>query len=117
VKIAKLVPVPNGLFAVKAENAPPLGLPVRFAAGMLFPDPSVNAAVGLAQNAYSVKLLRVANNAHAVVIETCAEPAAVPLDASVKFTLFGLAEIVNDSGSVAVRLTVAEFELTCALAA
>jgi hypothetical protein len=51
VKIAKLVPVPNGLFDVKLENAPPLGLPVRFAAGMLFPEPSVNAAVELAQNA------------------------------------------------------------------
>ena len=116
VKIARLVPVPNELFDVKLENAPPFGLPVRFAAGMLFPEPSVKAAVALEQNAYSVKLLRVANNAHAVVIEICDDPAAVPLDASVKLTLDGLADIVSDSGSVAVKFTVAEFELTCASA-
>jgi hypothetical protein len=47
-------------------------------------------------------------------METCADPAAVPLDASVKFTLVGLAEIVSDSGKVALRFTVAELELTCA---
>jgi hypothetical protein len=110
----RLVPVPNGLFPVKAENEPPFGLPVRFAAGMLSPEPSVKAAVALEANAYSVKLLRVASNAQAVVIEICDEPAAVPLEASVKFTLEGLAEIVSDSGSVAVRFTVAELELTCA---
>ena len=116
VKIAKLVPVPNELFPVKAENEPPFGLPVRFAAGMLSPEPSVKAAVALEANAYTVKLLRVASKAQAVVIEICDEPAAVPLEARVKFTFVGLAEIVKDSGKVAVKFTVAEFEFTCASA-
>ena len=116
VKIVRLVPVPKGLFPVKAENAPPFGLPVRFAAGMLCPEPSVNAAVALEANAYKVTLLRVANSAHAVVTEICAEPADVPLAASVKFTLAGVAAIVSDSGRVAVKVTVAELEFNCACA-
>ena len=116
VKIVKLVPVPNGLFPVKLENAPLFGLPVRFAAGMLWPEPSVRAAVALEANAYNVTLLRVAKSAHAVVTEICADPAAVPLAASVKFTLAGVAAMVSDSGNVAVKFTVAELEFSCASA-
>ena len=116
VKIVRLVPVPNGLFPVNGENAPLFGLPVRFAAGMLCPEPSVRAAVALDANAYRVTLLRVARSAHAVVTDICDEPAAVPLAASVKFTLAGVAKMVSDSGNVAVRFTVAELEFTCASA-
>jgi hypothetical protein len=95
VKIVRLRPAAKVLVPVKALNAAPFALPETLEVGMLWPAPSVNAAVALLVNAYSVIVRGGSETSHEVVIVMLESPAPTPFLGSVKFTFEGAADTVR----------------------
>jgi hypothetical protein len=95
VKIVILRPAAKLLFPVKAAKDPPFALPETFEVGMLWPAPSVKAAVVLLVNAYKVIVRGGSEMSHCVVIVIGEPPEATPFRGSVKLTLEGAAETVR----------------------
>jgi hypothetical protein len=95
VKIVRLLPAAKLLFPVNALNAPPFALPETFDVGMLWPAPSVNAAVVLLVNAYRVIVSGGTETSHEVVIVMLDSPEPTPLRGRVTLTVEGVAEMVS----------------------
>jgi hypothetical protein len=95
VKMVILRPAANALVPVKEVNEPPFGLPETLEVGMLCPTPSVNAAVVLLVNAYSVIVSGGTDISHCVVMVICEVPEPTPFRGSVKLTVEGAAETVR----------------------
>jgi hypothetical protein len=97
-------------------NAPPLKLADTLAEGTLSPAPSVSAAAGLVEYAYSVMMPNRSGTAQVVVMVTGELPVEVPLRRRAKLTNPGAAVIVMELFSVALRFTLAILEFSWALA-
>lgn len=109
---------PNGTVLVRALKGPALSEIWKSADGMLFPAPSVNAAVELEKNAYSFRLPTLGLKSQVVVAVTDVLPGLLALPTvKLKFTAGEDSETVMESLNTACKAMVVAPEFsTCARA-